>query len=124
VNEQIAWQLWETLGMEIASSQRLPRQMTSHHDDLACYLRNVRPLAPHKWTCWSRRPDCRDRPFLAAPVGAVIENGHNALLLPGLVEGHAHLDKTVWGGPWYCNEVGPDRMDRINNERAWRPPRA
>jgi cytosine deaminase len=59
-------------------------------------------------------------PSLPAPASTVIENGHNALLLPGLIEGHTHLDKTVWGGPWYRNEVGPERMDRINNERAWR----
>lgn len=59
-------------------------------------------------------------PELAAPPGAqVIEGGH-ALLLPGLVEGHTHLDKTVWGGGWYRNDVGPTRLDRIQNERAWR----
>lgn len=57
---------------------------------------------------------------LAAPAGASVEDGGGALLLPGLVEGHAHLDKTTWGGPWYRNAVGPTRMHRIDNERAWR----
>jgi cytosine deaminase len=52
--------------------------------------------------------------------GAVVEDGRGALLLPGLVEGHTHLDKTVWGGPWYRNAVGPTRDDRIANERAYR----
>lgn len=42
------------------------------------------------------------------------------LLLPGLVEGHCHLDKTLWGRPWWRNEVGPSLMDRINNEKATR----
>jgi cytosine deaminase len=59
-------------------------------------------------------------PDLPAPPGATVEDAAGALLLPGLVEGHAHLDKTVWGGPWYRNEVGPNRIDRIDNERAWR----
>jgi len=49
-----------------------------------------------------------------------IEDGAGALLLPGLVEGHTHLDKTTWGAPWYVNDVGPTLVDRINNERHWR----
>lgn len=46
--------------------------------------------------------------------------GAPRLLLPGLVEGHCHLDKTLWGRPWWPNEVGPSLMDRINNEKATR----
>ena len=30
--------------------------------------------------------------------------GAAGLLLPGLVEGHCHLDKTLWGQPWWRNE--------------------
>lgn len=48
------------------------------------------------------------------------ENGAGALLLPGFVEGHTHLDKTTWGMGWYRNEVGPKLTDRIENERRWR----
>lgn len=59
-------------------------------------------------------------PGLATPAGAVVEDGAGALALPGLIEGHAHLDKTLWGGPWYRNAVGPTRMDRIVNERLHR----
>jgi cytosine deaminase len=62
-------------------------------------------------------------PALAPPAGAgdaqVVEGG-GALLLPGLVEGHTHLDKTLWGMDWYRNEVGPKLTDRIDNERAFR----
>jgi len=36
------------------------------------------------------------------------------------VEAHTHLDKTLWGMPWYRNDVGPDITDRIENERRWR----
>ena len=49
-----------------------------------------------------------------------LEDGAGALLLPGFVEGHTHLDKTNWGMRWYRNEVGPKLTDRIENERRWR----
>ena len=48
------------------------------------------------------------------------ENANGALLLPGFVEGHTHLDKTMWGMRWYRNEVGPKLTDRIENERRFR----
>jgi cytosine deaminase len=59
-------------------------------------------------------------PALAAPPGAMVEEGGGALLLPGLVEGHTHLDKTLWGMDWYRNEVGTNLTDKIDNERAFR----
>src|SRR6478735_10232831 len=52
--------------------------------------------------------------------GDTVIDGEGALLLPGFVEGHTHLDKTTWGMPWYRNEVGPRLVDRIENERRWR----
>jgi cytosine deaminase len=84
-------------------------------------IRNVRPLG-------GTAVDVLVRGDRIAAVGsdiavaqtAAIEDGGNALLLPGLIEGHTHLDKTVWGGAWYRNDVGPTRLDRIENERAWR----
>ena len=57
---------------------------------------------------------------LSAPADATIEEGGGALLLPGLVEGHTHLDKTLWGMDWYRNEVGTHLTDKIDNERAFR----
>lgn len=59
-------------------------------------------------------------PDLPREPGVAIEDGAGALLLPGFVEGHTHLDKTHWGMSWYCNEVGPKLTDRIENERRWR----
>ncbi|WP_332612623.1 amidohydrolase family protein [Achromobacter sp. ESBL13] len=55
-----------------------------------------------------------------APADGPVEDGGGALLLPGLIEGHTHLDKTNWDSPWYVNEVGPLLTDRIDNERIWR----
>jgi cytosine/creatinine deaminase len=39
------------------------------------------------------------------------------LMLPGLVDAHAHLDKTLWGTPWHPHQAGPLLWDKINNER-------
>lgn len=57
---------------------------------------------------------------LRAPAGTPGEDGRGALLLPGLVEGHSHIDKTMWGMEWYHNAVGNQLTDRIENERAFR----
>lgn len=72
------------------------------------------------------------RPMNGPPADILIEAGRIAaitpsvapgpslLALPGLVEGHCHLDKTLWGRPWYRNEVGPRLADRIGNEKRSR----
>lgn len=53
---------------------------------------------------------------LAAP-GIETLDGKGKLLLPGLVESHTHLDKTLWGMPWRPNSAGPTLKDYIENER-------
>ena len=47
-------------------------------------------------------------------------DGLGWIALPGLVEAHTHLDKSLLGMPWYRNEVGPRLIDKIGNERAAR----
>ncbi|WP_203072025.1 amidohydrolase family protein [Falsiroseomonas ponticola] len=59
-------------------------------------------------------------PGLAAPPGVAVEEGAGRLALPAFVEGHTHLDKTLWGMGWWKNEVGPRLIDRIDGERAER----
>ncbi|SEI96846.1 cytosine deaminase [Variovorax sp. OK212] len=84
-------------------------------------IRNVRPMGGSATDV--RVQDGRIAELgaaLAAPAGAVVEDGQGALLLPGLVEGHTHLDKTMWGMDWYRNEVGTNLTDKIENERAFR----
>ncbi|AJC19911.1 amidohydrolase family protein [Pandoraea pulmonicola] len=53
-------------------------------------------------------------------IAATQIDARGALLMPGLVESHTHLDKTMWGMPWYVNECGTRLIDRIDNERRWR----
>src|SRR6476646_5515759 len=89
------------------------------HDSLL--IRNVRPLGAEALDVWVQAG--RFAAFgrdLAVPTGCAVEDGGGALLLPGLVEGHTHLDKTMWGLPWYRNEVGPLLTDKIDNERNFR----
>ena len=47
-------------------------------------------------------------------------DGAGRIALPGLIEAHTHLDKTLLGLPWYHNAVGPRLIDKIDNERAVR----
>ncbi len=47
-------------------------------------------------------------------------DGIGKLALPGLVEAHTQLDKSLLGLPWYRNDVGERLNDKIENERAVR----
>src|SRR6476646_8909326 len=57
---------------------------------------------------------------LAAPPGADIVELGGKLILPGLVDAHCHLDKTLYGGPWVSHLAGDSLADRIRTERAKR----
>ncbi|MEJ1089619.1 amidohydrolase family protein [Microbacterium sp. Mu-80] len=59
-------------------------------------------------------------PAAGAPLGAGEIDGRGMLALPGLVNTHAHVDKSWWGKPWqsYGGEPGTD--GRIRHERARR----
>lgn len=47
-------------------------------------------------------------------------DGGGRLALPALVDGHAHLDKTLWGMPWRPHSAGPGLDGLITNERRHR----
>lgn len=51
-------------------------------------------------------------------AGAAVEQCAEAVLLPGLVEAHTHLDKTLLGMDWVENKVAPDIRAKIDNERV------
>jgi cytosine deaminase len=42
------------------------------------------------------------------------------LVLPGLIDAHSHLDKTLYGGPWVPHSAGDALEDRIANDRRRR----
>lgn len=52
-------------------------------------------------------------------AGPVVD-GRGRLLLPGLVDGHAHVDKTLWSLPWRRHTAGAGLAALIENERAGR----
>ncbi|CAN7234617.1 amidohydrolase family protein [Variovorax paradoxus] len=84
-------------------------------------IRNVRPMGASPADVLVRDGRiAKAGAALSAPTDATVEEGGGALLLPGLVEGHTHLDKTLWGTDWYRNEVGTKLIDKIENERAFR----
>lgn len=81
-------------------------------------LRNVRPYAGAATDILIEGGRiARMAPDIQAPAGVTIEEGRGEIALPGLVEAHTHLDKSLWGQPWYVNEVGPKLLDKIDNER-------
>jgi cytosine/creatinine deaminase len=58
---------------------------------------------------------------LSAPSSnTAVVQGENCILIPGFVDAHAHLDKTLWGLPWQRNQTGPRLIDKIENERRLR----
>jgi cytosine/adenosine deaminase-related metal-dependent hydrolase len=55
------------------------------------------------------------------PAGeAEVIEGGGRLLLPGLVDAHTHMDKTLMGVGWHRHETGPTLRDLIDNERRLR----
>lgn len=83
-------------------------------------IRDVRPFG-------AANGDILIRDGKVVAVGRDIAVGHvpvlegaGRLALPGLVEAHTHLDKSLLGLPWYRNEVGHRLIDKIENERAAR----
>ncbi|MBY6059186.1 amidohydrolase family protein [Leisingera daeponensis] len=59
-------------------------------------------------------------PDLAARPGVPEEDCCGAILLPGLVESHTHLDKSLWGMGWRPHQAGPSLRDKIDTERRLR----
>jgi cytosine deaminase len=51
-----------------------------------------------------------------APEGAEVIDVTGMLLLPGLVEAHCHLDKTLYGGRWVSHTAGDALADRIAHD--------
>jgi cytosine deaminase len=83
-------------------------------------LRNVRPLGGDPVDILIRDGTISAIGSDLATDGEPVFDGEGRLALPGLVEAHTHLDKSLLGLPWYRNDVGPRLIDKILNERAVR----
>ncbi|WP_044008801.1 amidohydrolase family protein [Leisingera methylohalidivorans] len=59
-------------------------------------------------------------PDLPSRPGVPEEDCGGAILLPGLVEAHTHLDKSLWGMGWRPHQAGPSLRDKIDTERRLR----
>ena len=83
-------------------------------------IRNVRPMAGEPADILVE--DGRISRIAAgiAADGVTVEDGGGRIAIPGLVEAHTHLDKSLLGHPWYRNEVGPTIEEMIDNERRLR----
>jgi len=46
-----------------------------------------------------------------------VEDGDGAIALPGLIEAHTHLDKSLLGMGWRPHQAGPSLKDKIDTER-------
>lgn len=88
--------------------------------DVTC-LRRVRP--------WGGAPVDIDiageriaaiRPAGTDPIGVREFDGRGLLALPGLVNAHAHVDKSWWGLPWQSYGGEGSTEGRIRHERAQR----
>jgi len=55
-----------------------------------------------------------------APPGVSVENVQGALILPGLVDAHCHLDKTLLGQPWHSHVTGFSVADRVRIDHQLR----
>ncbi|MEO2133717.1 amidohydrolase family protein [Microbacterium sp.] len=89
-------------------------------------VRNVR--------LWSHPSDAVDLRIAGGMIGAVtptsddtavdtagnVVNGRGLLALPGLVNAHAHIDKSWWGLPWQSYGGEGTTEGRIRHERAHR----
>lgn len=80
-------------------------------------LRNVRPMAGE--TCDILIQDGKIASFgtFEPEAGQTVEDGGNAIVVPGLIDAHTHLDKTTWGMPWHVNNRAAILRERIDFER-------
>jgi cytosine deaminase len=80
-------------------------------------LRNVRPLAGGTCDILIRDGKIVGFGTFEPEAGQAVEDGGNAIAVPGLIDAHTHLDKTTWGMPWHVNNRAAILRERIDFER-------
>ncbi len=80
-------------------------------------IRNVRPAGGEPTDVLIRDGRIAATGSGAAAADAAVFDGGGRLMIPGLVEGHTHLDKTFWGMGWQRHTAGPALLDKIETER-------
>lgn len=86
-------------------------------------LKNVRPMGQSAVDVLVHDGKIQQlAPNITAPDGIEVLDGAGDLLLPGLVNAHAHIDKNLLGLPWRPNSVPEPRRikDYVDNERRMR----
>ena len=85
-------------------------------------VKNVRPLGDENVDVLvvDGRIQKISKRLSASSSDTAVVQGENAILIPGFVDAHSHLDKTLWGLPWHRNQAGPRLIDKIENERRFR----
>jgi cytosine/adenosine deaminase-related metal-dependent hydrolase len=80
-------------------------------------IRNVRPWGKATADILIRDGRIAEVAAEISPDGASVEDGGGAIAVPGLVEAHTHLDKSLIGMGWREHVAGPKLTDMIETER-------
>ncbi len=80
-------------------------------------LRNVRPMAGESCDILIKDGKIAGFGSCEPEPGMAVEDGGNAIAVPGLIDAHTHLDKTTWGMPWHVNNRAAILRERIDFER-------
>lgn len=83
-------------------------------------IRNVRPMAREACDILIKEGKIAGFGQFDAEPGMTVEDGGDAIAVPGLIDAHTHLDKTTWGMPWHVNDRVTMLRDRIDFEREQR----
>lgn len=94
-----------------------------HYMTERCLLQQVRPLGGATMDILIEEGRIAQIASPIEPDGATtVWDGRNQLLLPGLVNAHAHIDKNLLGHGWHKNQTPEPRRirDYVDNERRLR----
>ncbi|MGI3124920.1 amidohydrolase family protein [Nitratireductor sp. PBL-C9] len=80
-------------------------------------LRNVRPLGDEACDILIENGRIAGFGQFEPVAGMPVEEGGGAIVIPGLIDAHTHLDKTTWGMPWHVNNRAAILRERIDFER-------